>query len=312
MERRATVMVETQGGAVGSSAAPPSGGPAAAGGLEGAGPLVEVEEAFLTMRKFYSNLLDGLGATDSFVLDGNAVLLELLGDARMDWAHGGQFLQLRWLLESLVASVAKANTARLPFYIVFFDASGDVLPGATATLARALASRWLPALGIPILRFSSWWSPEWRRWLAATRPALMLLTDLPQPAAGGGLGLGGAEGGESAGGGDTPGSGPTTQAFLRAQVVHTALHGVQCAFLRELRFSELAMFGFRATWRSAERKGSAELLAAVEAVGGAFAAAAARAAAAAEATGAPEPWLGAEAGDIGSNGSGSKGTWSLH
>ena len=126
-------------------------------------------------------MLDDLGATDTFLIDGDCLLLELItASDRMDWDHGGQFLQLRARLEHFFQALAKANTATLRFWVVWFDSNGALRQDAAAQLARALTTEWLPgALGIPTLRFPSWWSQDWLSWLAPTRPSLLLLTDLP-------------------------------------------------------------------------------------------------------------------------------------
>ena len=34
-----------------------------------------------------------------FLIDGDSLLLELLGERSLDWNHGGQFLHLSYLLE---------------------------------------------------------------------------------------------------------------------------------------------------------------------------------------------------------------------
>lgn len=192
-----------------------------------------VAAAYNRMRPFFSNLLDDLGATDCFALDGDSLLLELLGGERLDWAHGGQFLQLRAALETLLGGIARANSASLRSYAVFFDASASVQPGAAAAAARALLAAWLPQLGVPVLRFPAWWSDEWRAWLARTRPAMLLLTDLPQ--GGGGDGAVGAA--------DAAAEFERRRCFLRAQVVHSMAQGLTVAFMSELRFPGAARCG---------------------------------------------------------------------
>lgn len=210
-----------------------------------------------------TDLLDDLGATDVFVVDGDALLADLLSSERLDWAHGGQFLQLRAALEAFVAGVAAANTAGLRWHVVWFEASAALLPGAAAAAARALAQAWLEGLGVPTLRFRSWWDAGWAGWLGAARPAMLLLTDLP-----GAAGSGGGEGAEQ----------QRRRLFLQAQVVHCQEAGTQCAFLSELRFlAEGAMHAFRTGWRPAAAAAAEAypMQAAAAAVGAGFAPAAA-------------------------------------
>lgn len=237
-----------------------------------------VRNAYASLRPFFSDLLDDLGATDCFVVDGDALLLDLLGSERLDWSHGGQFLQLRAALEGFVAGVRAANTTDLCWHVAWFDASAALQPGAAAAAARALAAAWLEGpLGVPALRFASWWDADWAAWLAASRPAMLLLTDLPGSSAAASAGA--AEG-------DVPGGEAWEQRrlFLHAQVAHTGAAGIQCAFLSELRFMAAgAMHAFRTGWRpsaaaaggpAASQRGMAITAAAAE-VGAAFAAQAA-------------------------------------
>lgn len=217
-----------------------------------------VQERYAGLRPFYSNLLDDLGATDTFVIDGDALMLELLGGERMDWRSGGQFLALRAELERFVAGINAANTAHLKWWTVFFNSNSALLPGAAAQAARALAQAWLPgALGVQTLRFDSWWCADWLAWVEATRPAMLLLTDLPL----GSEGRSSIAGAGIAGPGDSSDSGAAClqerRLFLQAYVVHAQGEaGLQCAFISELRFlAEGLIFGFRTGWTSAAAAG---------------------------------------------------------
>jgi hypothetical protein len=212
----------------------------------------------------FADLLDDLGANDTFVIDGDSLLLELLASVRMDWSHGGQFLQLVAAAEKLVASINHANTADLRFSVVFFEASAAVQPDAAARMARLLLRRWLPErLHVPVLQFHSWWGDDWLAWLSEARPALLLMTDMtdmPQPTGstrppgdsnGAGAAAGAAANGSCAADGDADGSSVavTRQQYMRAFLLHSAAQGLQCALLTALRFTENFMFAFRTLWR---------------------------------------------------------------
>ncbi|KAL4440400.1 hypothetical protein ABPG75_003401 [Micractinium tetrahymenae] len=250
-----------------------------------------VRVAYSSLRPFYSNLLDDLGATDFFVIGGDALLLELLGGERLDWQHGGQFLQLRAALEAFVAGIDRANTAGLHRWVVFFERSAAVLPNAAARAARALVAAWLPALGVPVLRFPSWWSEEWLTWVRRTRPAMLLLTDLPQrqPDSSGtssedasqashddshtsisdSVSRNGADGSRSRC--DNVAAWQQRRLFLQAAVVHGQAAGLQVAFMSELRSPEGHLFGFRTGWRSVARgNGTDAVMSAAADVGRAF------------------------------------------
>lgn len=235
------------------------------GGAAAAAPLLSdsaaaerVTDAFLSIKPFYSNLLDDFGATDSFAIDGDSLLLELLGSERMSWGGtGGQFLQLRASLEQFIQGVNHANPAGIAYSVIFFDSNQALLPGAAAQAARALVAAWLPgALGVPVLRFASWWDQPWLDWLAAARPAMLLLTDLPQAEASADGNAATTNGTASSGTGSSgassngAASSGTTQAdrrlCLQAYVVACQSRGVQCAFMSELRFlTEGYLAGFR-------------------------------------------------------------------
>jgi hypothetical protein len=186
-------------------------------------------------------------------VDGDCLLLEILGSDRVDWEHGGQFLQLRAELELFVERLRRANVGGLRYWVVFFDGNAGLLPDAAARLARALMREWLPALGVPALRFSSWWGADWQEWLAGAHPSLLLMTDKPLAS-----------------------DDRSSELFLYAYVAHIVQHGLQGAFLRELRFSaDGRVFAFRTSWRAAKAEHRAGgILRAASAVGQAFAEAA--------------------------------------
>lgn len=64
-----------------------------------------------------------MGATHTLLVEGDCLLLELLvANPRVDWARGGQFLQLRALLEEFLASLNQANTTQLRYWVVWLTA----------------------------------------------------------------------------------------------------------------------------------------------------------------------------------------------
>lgn len=239
---------------------------------------------FSSIKPFYSNLLEDLGATDTFVIDGDCLLLELCSGSRLDWSSGGQFLQLRGALERHFQDLARANTTGVRYWVVFFDSNQALMPDPAARLARLLAQRWLPhALGIPVLLFSSWWDAHWLGWLSATRPSMLFLTDLPTGAAS--LEEAGSPGGHAAAGGASEEPAVSARHYLQAYTVHTVVGGTQAAFLREQRFTENFVFAFCTGWRSIDQPGGAAIRAAATAVGSVFCRQAAKAQAASPAAG---------------------------
>ena len=47
----------------------------------------------------YINILTDFVDAEIFLIDGDSLLLELLGEQTLDWSNGGQFLHLTYLLE---------------------------------------------------------------------------------------------------------------------------------------------------------------------------------------------------------------------
>lgn len=47
----------------------------------------------------YINILTDFVDAEIFLIDGDSLLLELLGERSLDWNNGGQFLHLTYLLE---------------------------------------------------------------------------------------------------------------------------------------------------------------------------------------------------------------------
>eukprot|EP00891_Asterochloris_glomerata_P004914 jgi/Astpho2/4914/fgenesh1_pg.00069_%23_46_t len=197
-----------------------------------------VESSFQKLRPSWMNLLDDLGSIDHFIIEGDALLLDLLSSARLDFAHGGQFLQLIWGLEQIIARLAACQNAH--FKVVFFEQQRTLWQHEPSLLlARDLAEHHLRSvLHVEVLSMDSWWSPEWRQYLAEAAPVFILLTDLPGPQAEQQL--------------------STAQKLMQAASLfhlshHTAGHITQVAFLPELHFQQDVVFGFRCSRLVASR-----------------------------------------------------------
>mmetsp|Transcript_25411 Transcript_25411/g.83563 ORF Transcript_25411/g.83563 Transcript_25411/m.83563 type:complete len:832 (+) Transcript_25411:16-2511(+) len=115
------------------------------------------------------------------VADADALLLHLLQTSRLDWAHGGQFLHLTYLLERLVAGLVERDVRLV---VVFFAtgksawASCEGAWGAGGGLARSAAKAHLRSLGVSVeTRFSAPWSDEWEAWVQEERPSAIMLCD---------------------------------------------------------------------------------------------------------------------------------------
>ena len=82
---------------------------------------------FVKQRPLYINLLDDLGSVDSFIIDGDALLLECVANPHNDLRHGGQPLHLIYLIENFIYSLKHCLNARFSF--VFFDNHASIWEG---------------------------------------------------------------------------------------------------------------------------------------------------------------------------------------
>ena len=79
-----------------------------------------VHHAYSVQRPPYLNLLDDLGTTDCFLVDGDSLLLDLLSGFQQpqDWRHSCQTLPVVFQLERFVEALSACLNAKFSF--VFF------------------------------------------------------------------------------------------------------------------------------------------------------------------------------------------------
>ncbi len=124
----------------------------------------KVGQAFSRQRPLYLNLLDDLGFLDSFAVDGNSLILDCLRSPVTDLRHGGQMLQLCYLVENFVNSLQNCLNAR--FCFVFFQEHEHLWCGQEnpfLLLARAVLHQHLQkVLKLTVHTvFISWTSLDW-------------------------------------------------------------------------------------------------------------------------------------------------------
>ena len=78
----------------------------------------KLSQAFLRQRPLYVNLLDDLGSSDFFVVQGDSLVLDCLSSSQIKHRHGGQMLHACYLVESFLHSLQNCLNAR--FCVVFF------------------------------------------------------------------------------------------------------------------------------------------------------------------------------------------------
>ena len=74
-----------------------------------------LRDSFVKQRVVYVNLLEDLGSTDVFLIDGDALLLDCLGNPSSNLRHGCQMLPLDYIVEDFLCSLTRCLNARFEF-----------------------------------------------------------------------------------------------------------------------------------------------------------------------------------------------------
>lgn len=137
---------------------------------------------FVKQRPLYINLLDDLGSVDSFIIDGDALLLECVANPHNDLRHGGQPLYLIYLIEIFIYSLK--NCLNACFSFVFFENHASIWEGdAFLRLTRRTLQHHLKCLAHQSTHaFPSWHSEEWLKFVSEKEPAFLLMSDMEGPA----------------------------------------------------------------------------------------------------------------------------------
>ena len=150
--------------------------------MQGATDLSNPEEAyentaealaadFVKQRPLYINLLDDLGSTDFFVIDGDGLLLECLASPSIDLDHGGQMLHLIYIFEDFIHKMEGCLNARFGF--VFFTEHAHIWQAQEdgfLSLARHTIQQHLRlTLQQKVLTCTSWDSQQWCSYVRKVR-----------------------------------------------------------------------------------------------------------------------------------------------
>lgn len=124
---------------------------------------LQLRADFLKQRPLYVNLLDDLGSVDTFVVDGDGLLVECLASPQYDSYHGGQLLHLFYHIENFLHSLTGCLNAR--FSIVFFQQHECIWADneqAPVRLARHILQLHLQqTLQQTVHKFKNWQDAAW-------------------------------------------------------------------------------------------------------------------------------------------------------
>lgn len=133
---------------------------------------------FVKQRPLYINLLDDLGSTDFFVVDGDCLLLECLASPSVDLSHGGQMLHLIYMIEEFLHNLQGCLNAR--FCFVFFEEHAHIWQAQEdgfLSLARHTMQQHLRlTLQLRVLTCPSWDSQGWTDFVKRVRYSKMSKT----------------------------------------------------------------------------------------------------------------------------------------
>ncbi|XP_078360874.1 putative ATP-dependent RNA helicase DDX60 isoform X2 [Oculina patagonica] len=128
------------------------------------------------------NILTDFVDAEIFLIDGDSLLLELLGEESLDWSHGGQFLHLTYLLERFLQYFTDKGGV---FHIVFFKEMEIIWKTEPSMLlARQAIILHLHQLQnntrfkcSVVTSYASFWDKQWKEYIDENVPAFLLLTD---------------------------------------------------------------------------------------------------------------------------------------
>eukprot|EP01116_Phalansterium_solitarium_P013512 TRINITY_DN30896_c0_g1_i1.p1 TRINITY_DN30896_c0_g1~~TRINITY_DN30896_c0_g1_i1.p1 ORF type:complete len:1741 (-),score=432.81 TRINITY_DN30896_c0_g1_i1:116-5338(-) len=132
-----------------------------------------MEKAVRGFRFRTLDIVSDLGGSDVFIIDGDALLIECLCDARLDLGRA-QALHVAYLVESLLSNM---QIRSCKFELVFFDCNRS-LYGSDAFLQlcrMSLVTHLQHRTSYSVTRLPSWYEHDWFEHLATVQPAFVLV-----------------------------------------------------------------------------------------------------------------------------------------
>jgi hypothetical protein len=105
--------------------------------------------------------------------------LDIFADPLLDWKHGGEFLQLVFLVEQAIVRLSSGERA---LCVIMFDELDVVWADRTLLLAREVVfSHLYNSTKIRSERFRGWWDPKFTEFTNEIRPSFVLVSDGDAP-----------------------------------------------------------------------------------------------------------------------------------
>ncbi len=134
-----------------------------------------ISSNYAKQRPLWVNLLDDVGSTDFYVVDGDSLLLDLVQSRRYSQ---GQFLQAVWMVESLLHNLS--NCANSSFKVVFFQQHAALWQNSSQKLLRQVIMLHLQYKlpGKVLVNYTTWHSIEWKQYLVEVRANAAIYVNL--------------------------------------------------------------------------------------------------------------------------------------
>lgn len=130
------------------------------------------------VRPTYINILTDFVDAEIFLIDGDSLLLELLGEQTLDWSNGGQFLHLTYLLERFLQHFTNKGGV---FHIVFFK-DMEIIWSSQPSMLLARQALMLHLQNntsfTVVTSIDNYWGKQWKDYVEDKFPAFLLLTDV--------------------------------------------------------------------------------------------------------------------------------------
>ncbi|XP_020629551.1 probable ATP-dependent RNA helicase DDX60 [Orbicella faveolata] len=123
------------------------------------------------------NILTDFVDAEIFMIDGDSLLFELLGEESLDWSHGGQFLHLTYLLERFLQYFTDKGGV---FHIVFFkdmETIWNTQPSMLLARQALILHLQCNTQFTVVTSIDHFWGEQWKEYVQDKMPAFMLLTD---------------------------------------------------------------------------------------------------------------------------------------